>query len=509
MSKDLSGRDRIGINTLAIWAGQVVVIVTGFVVPRLIDSSLDQDSLGVWDFGWTTVAYFRLLGLGMATGLNRFVALYRAQDNLDDLRRSVSSTSLIQLVVAALTIAVAFGFGEFASRLFSGPNAGLAISAQWLVTLLGLGIAIRMYCWTARGILTGYHMWSHTAAVTACGDIALLILMILNLRSGYGLIGLGICYAGTAVVTESARMYLARRMYGEPFLQWNNVDKRMMLKLVRFGIKTNVVGLPWILVKTVVNIVLASTVGPAALAVYARPLSLARHAQTLVEKFTNILTSTSAGIQGLGEERQLRDFFLGSTKAAFAMTLPLLLVISSYGDIMVRYWMGADYVDPLLAPLICAGLLVTYASSPSIKILVGINKHGRPALQSLAAASVLLAIGVLVGNHVGWSPRVAAIVSGISLSGSAGILMPMTACRVLNVSLAEYLGQIALRPVVLNVPFAASLLVPRLFLPEPSAMLALGILSASGTMLIVLYWQYLMEAEARARLLSSIPILRK
>ena len=59
--KDVTGRSRMARNLVGRWLGQIVVIVTGFVIPRLIGDNLGPVSLGIWDFGWSTVNYFRLL----------------------------------------------------------------------------------------------------------------------------------------------------------------------------------------------------------------------------------------------------------------------------------------------------------------------------------------------------------------------------------------------------------------------------------------------------------------
>ena len=99
--KDMTGRSRMARNLIGRWLGQIVVVVTGFVIPRLIDDNLGAVALGIWDFGWSTVSYFRYMGFGLAAGLNRFVALYNAKGDVTNLRRCVSSTVFLQMFIAA------------------------------------------------------------------------------------------------------------------------------------------------------------------------------------------------------------------------------------------------------------------------------------------------------------------------------------------------------------------------------------------------------------------------
>ena len=62
---DLTGRDRMAWNVFAGWAGYFVMAIAGFLAPRVMDRSLGQESLGVWDFGWSLVTYFNLTQLGV------------------------------------------------------------------------------------------------------------------------------------------------------------------------------------------------------------------------------------------------------------------------------------------------------------------------------------------------------------------------------------------------------------------------------------------------------------
>src|SRR5690348_219890 len=84
---DLTGRDRMVSNVLASWAGHLVFIVAGFVMPRQIDRHIGQVGLGVWDFGWTAVNYFFLAQIGVGVSVNRYVARYRAAQDVAGLGR--------------------------------------------------------------------------------------------------------------------------------------------------------------------------------------------------------------------------------------------------------------------------------------------------------------------------------------------------------------------------------------------------------------------------------------
>jgi len=79
---DLTGRSRMAWNIIVSWAGQFVFIVAGFIMPRMIDRNLGQETLGIWDFSWSMVTYFGLIQVGIGSSVNRYVARYPAASDI-------------------------------------------------------------------------------------------------------------------------------------------------------------------------------------------------------------------------------------------------------------------------------------------------------------------------------------------------------------------------------------------------------------------------------------------
>ena len=103
---DVSGRDRMAWNVLTSWGAHVIFVISGFIMPRLIDHEVGQRALGIWDFGWSLVSYFELAQVGIGSSGNRFVAKYRAVHDTAGLNRAISTMTAIQ-IVAGLVVAVA------------------------------------------------------------------------------------------------------------------------------------------------------------------------------------------------------------------------------------------------------------------------------------------------------------------------------------------------------------------------------------------------------------------
>ncbi|MFN2187883.1 MAG: transporter, partial [Candidatus Promineifilaceae bacterium] len=106
--EDLSGKDRIVKNVFTSWGSHLILIVIGFIMPRMINDHLGQVSLGIWDLSWSFVNYLTLAGFGVGSSVNRYVAKYRSLNDYVSLNKALSSVVFIQFLIA---LSVALGTG--------------------------------------------------------------------------------------------------------------------------------------------------------------------------------------------------------------------------------------------------------------------------------------------------------------------------------------------------------------------------------------------------------------
>jgi len=349
---DLTGRDRLVKNLAGRYLGQIVVIISGFIIPRLISDSLGAVTLGIWDFGWSVVSYFRYMSLGLAAGLNRYVALYNARGDTENLQRAVSSTLFLQAMVAAAIAVASILVSTVMPKVFGDIPPDQVEQSRLVILFLGFTLSLKTLFWPSRGILTGFHLVTVTAAVTAAGDIAMLVGMIVVLGAGGGLAQLGLVVLFSTLAMELLRLYCAKRAYHHRILNWSAVNRTTMKEMVIFGLKNSLSAMPGVVVLQTTAVCLASAAGPAALAVYARPLALFMHVDRLILHYAALLTPVAGSLQGLDRDHELKEFLLSSLKSAFALTIPAIFLLAGYGDIIVGAWMGQDYVCPYSRPFL-------------------------------------------------------------------------------------------------------------------------------------------------------------
>jgi O-antigen/teichoic acid export membrane protein len=303
---------------------------------------------------------------------------------------------------------------------------------------------------------------------------------------------------------ELLRLVCAKRVYHHRILNWSSVDRSTMKDMLIFGLKNSLSGMPGIIVLQTTAVCLASAAGPAALAVYARPLALVTHVGRLIHHYAALLTPVAGSLQGLKRDEELKEFLLSSLQSSFAMSIPGIIFIAGYGDIIVGAWMGQDYVIPSLAPILGVAFLLPFSHGAAMRILVGVNAHGRVAVKSLVVTAITLAVACTVAFSYGWSAQTAAIVTGVSMFTGQGIVVIVDACKRFHVSFAEYFSGALLKPMACNTFLLAVVLASRALNENLNLIEVMIWAGGGGVGVVLLYWKYLLDPAQQARLLRSV-----
>lgn len=497
--EDTTGRDRMAWNLFSSWGAHFVFIIAGFVLPRLIDRHLGQAALGVWDFGWSMVSYFSLSQIGIGSSVNRYVARYRAANDLAGVRRTVSSAVCLNLAIAFVVLALTAAASWSLPLLFGNRLGGFTGEARWIVGFLGAGLAVEMAFHSFGGVMTGYHRWDLHSFLNAGFHMATVAAMAVALSAGGGLKALALTSLCGSIATELTRAALAYRVC--PGLRIRRADAEWDLarSLLQFGATVSIVGLSKLVLGQTVNLLVVGYLGPAALAVLLRPLSLVRHAANLAGKFGVMFQSTASALQGSGQHAELRKLLMESSRYGACLALPMMLVVGILGGPILRIWMGSRYENSLVVAILGAGFVLPMCQQPVAHILVGMNLHGRLAFGIFGRSLLGIALGFITVVGLQWGLVGATLAIAIPTLGD-GIFIPLFACRHLGIAPLQYFRRVFTGPLACAAPFALCLLATRVLLGD-RPWLAIGLGGAAGALVLgPLYWRYILTTGIRQRL---------
>lgn len=489
MTHDFSGKDRLVTNVIASWAGYLVFFIAGLILPRLIHEQLGQTALGVWDLAWSLVAYFGLAQLGIGSSVNRYVSRYRMRGDNRGLARAVSTVWILQWVAALFAWTATLFVALYALPVWFAAKLGdFLTEARWLVFWLGSALAIQIAFDAFSGVVTGSHRWDWHNALNAGGYAVGVLGMAAVLWWGGGLASLAAVYCITVTATELARYRLARHLcpmlvLGPAHFCWRHA-KAMAL----FGIKTLSGGLSELLSIQTVQLLVAFVLGPAALALFARPYALVRHIKTFVYKFSFVLAPTASALQSVGQREALAQLALDAMRYGVLLALPPCLGLAVLGEAVLAFWMGPEYVRATLMAILALGFLFSAAGAPAMQILIGMNRHGRATLLLLASSFLTVILAALALTRGGRDLEFVALAVIVPSVLVHGLYIPLDICRRLGIACRSYYREVWGRPLRALVPFVALLGAIRYAIPSRPGLQLFAALALGTVVLVASYW---------------------
>jgi O-antigen/teichoic acid export membrane protein len=486
----LIGRDKLMRNVMSGWASHAITIVAGFIVPRLIDTKLGPELLGIWDFGWALTACATLLPGGSTSGIDRYVAALRAVGDEAGINRAVSSITAVLGAMAVLTITLGALAAYALPWAFQNQLGSHVLEAQWVVVLLSASIAIDIGLAGYGGVLSGFHRFDlfhgidgvRGALITA-GYIAVLVL-------GGGIIELAAVNALGILLGRTARAIAAHRVFPPLSVRWRQVSRATAFEMTRFGSKAFAPQLGDVLLAQANMLVIMAALGPASVAVFARSRALIRTARVIVNRHAFVIIPTASALHAMDRRDELRRQLIDSTRVGLFIALPFFFTFTILGGQLLQVWMGPSYEQAALLALLAVGYFFVMATQPAMSILTGMNQHGRAGF-----ARVLAAVAAISGTCIALGPldgglTAVGVAISVPLIAVDGIYLPMLVCRRLDIPIARFVRESACRPILCVLPLALSFAAARGFYADRAwlalASGGLGALLLSGP----LYWRY-------------------
>jgi O-antigen/teichoic acid export membrane protein/peptidoglycan/xylan/chitin deacetylase (PgdA/CDA1 family) len=499
VAEDLTGRSRLARNVLFSWGGYLVNVISGFIMPRMISDHLGQTTLGIWDFSWSVVSYFGLVQLGLGGSVDRYVAKYRAVGDNASLSRSVSSIGLFLKAAAMACAVVTLVTVLWILPLFRHRLGAEMDTARWVVLFLGLEITLSLALTVYGAVIVGCHRWDIHNSISACSYAVIAIGMIVALLAGGGLPALALVHLVAMFAGDLVRWRFVGRVCPELRMHWREARWSTLTEQARYSAKNLIPRIADLASNQSLALLIATYLGPAALAVYSRPRNLMRQFQAIAAKFGYILIPTASSLQAQVDKDSLRHTFYGAGLFIVASVLPVIATLALFGDTLIQVWMGKGYVYAGLMPILAVGCLPTLVQEPIWSILSGMNRHGHIALGKLVAAvlsAALLWLGLAAAK---WSLIEVALVFALPQMVIDGVVTPFLACRRLEISLVSYYRQVYLLPLFCVAPYLCCLLLARRIMGA-APVAAVVLVGGGGGAMLLLYWTLIVPEKVRGKL---------
>jgi O-antigen/teichoic acid export membrane protein len=389
--------------------------------------------------------------------------------------------------------------------LFAARLGGHVREAQWVIFLLGISLVIQFLFSVFTGVITGCHRWGLHNAISAGSYGVAVVGMISVVLAGGGLRWLAAMSLMGEVIAALARFVAARRVCPELHLSRHQMRLKHAGEMLRFGGKSLLGSVGELLLYKTTNLIILGFLGPAAIALYARPASLVSQVTSLINKFAFVLTPTASALHSKEDLSALREMWIKAGTYSLYISLPMVLVLAVAGGAVLELWMGLGYRNSTLIAVLALGHLAYMHQRTSYQVLVGLGRHGFPALVMVAVAVCAAGLSLLFLGplHLGLVSVALAVTMPLTVANL--FVVPAYACRIMQMSYLQYVRRTMTKPILATAPLGVCLLGARHVLPGNGlAGLSLG-LACGGAITAVIYWMYVLPEGLRQKLVRCLP----
>lgn len=427
-------------NTLAGGVGSVLGIIVGLFLTPFMIARLGLTAYGVWTLSLTLAfsgGYGSLADLGVEGATVRFVAEATADEDLESINTTVSSTLLLLCAVAAVLTPVAVLLARPLVSLFGVPHE-LDDAAVVCFALVGASLAFELPARAFVAVLEGTQRIIVFQVVELVRTLLLAALFVFVLLEGWGIEALGAAWLATALCILVVYWVLAHRAVPGLNASPTHVRRVELRRLVRFGGGVFTLRFVGTVYRQMDKVIVGIALGPASVAIYEIATKLNLAAAAIAS------TSVSAIIPAAAFARRnaavLRDMFVRGSCYTTAAALPVVVAAFVFAKPLLISWIGPEAAPAVEgARLFLAYEAMQVTGNVGSTMLFGVGKIRFPLIVNGAATALNLVLSILLVGPLGYS---GVIVGTLIANGLAWPLMMRFYLRTFETSPSTWLRRV-------------------------------------------------------------------
>ena len=441
-------------NVTATWLGLAVHALVGFFLSPFILHRLGDEAFSVWILIFALTGYFGLLDFGIRSALVKYTAKFIALNDAEQLSRYLSTGLAFYTGIAVVIVLATAGASFYLPSLFRLPAALLGV-ARTLFLLSSIGIALTFPLGVFAAALEGLQKFSWLQLSQIGITLLRAALIVIALMNGSGLLAIGTITVAINVLSYVVFALMA--LYLLPVrLSIRYVDRLAFREMAGYGVFAFAILAAERLRFQSDAMVIGALLSATAITYFSIGARLVEYASYAVRSMSQIFTPMSSHFHATGDLVRLQRIFVGGNRASAFIVFPLCITLIVLGRPIIEAWVGVRYVASyaVLVVLIIPRTLYL-AQSTSIRILLGMGRHGVLASVLLLEGLVNLLFSLLLVRRFGIVG--AAWGTAIPLACTSLFFLPQHLCRILEMPLAVFLIRAYRLPLVLSAFQAAVL----------------------------------------------------
>ena len=433
-------------------------LVVYFLLTPVVVAHLGEVGYGIWVLLKAILFYLRFLDFGFYNALVKYIAESSERREWRAVNGLIATTTGVLLVagVAALALSVAIAY-LVVPNVFSVPPERLP-ELQLATVLIGVDLLLAFPGSVLGAIFEGRQRFDVLSGVSMAVSILGALATVAGLQAGYGILALvSIEIAGTLLATLIFALCL-RRVCPEIHLGVGRIGGEHLRRISGYSTWTSLNEILAEGSSEVEKLLIPVILSVSLLTPYSLICAVSAVIFLAIAPLTDAFFPLSSAYDARHDRVRLRQLLLRGTKVVMAISLPLAVAVTAYGEQFLLAWIGEEHiaVPHTVLPLVVASFAVTAFILTATTILLALAKVKEVFWMGLAELALAVLLVVTTVPRLGL-PGLAASLMIANILITFLWIVPYV-CRLLGQSTAGFLSQGLVRPLLAALPMALFIL---------------------------------------------------
>ncbi len=324
---------QISRHSAVFFAGTMFTAAAGYLFKIYLARVLGAEALGLYALGMTIIGFVGVFnGLGLPQAAVRFVALYNATNQYDELRGFlVRALGLLLAANVALGTFVVFAGPWVAQHFYHAPELRSYLGLFALIMILG---ALSTFF---GQVLQGYKDVSGRTIITNFIGTPLMMLLTIGLvMMGMGLRGYILAQGLAAALVLVLLFVMVQKLSPKAVRRLAGSLPRLGPHVLSFGVAVFGMALLEFLLAQIDKVLIGFYINARQVGIYSVAMAIVAFVPVALQSVNQIFSPTIADLHARGEQELLGRLFQTLTKWILAFTLPLATVVMVFSKPLMR-----------------------------------------------------------------------------------------------------------------------------------------------------------------------------
>jgi O-antigen/teichoic acid export membrane protein len=397
---------RLIVNSATNFATFVISLAITFVLAPLMVRTLGDRNYGIWDTMLSICGYMGVLDLGVGPAIVTLVAKASAGGDARRVRK-IFNSALIGLTLAGLlSFAALILASRFTSSILKIPPQETG-DLPLLFIIFGINLLLFFPGTAFTAYLLGLqrHYYLNTLRTLLSVAQAFVTYAILIRPSQYHLTQLAMVQVGSYALLIGSVVVLILFKERSVAISPREADRSTLKQLYGFGLNSTMIMAAARIREQSMPLVITQTIGLAMVPYFSIPARLLGYAWGFAQAISFPITPVYGALDAQGKARQKADTWIDLSRWIQIIQLYMAVHVFFLGKAFIGLWMGNRYAEggKWVLYFLSVHLMVDAISPNSIKYLLGVGRHQRPARMLLlfSILCVIASVLLLPGRNVG------------------------------------------------------------------------------------------------------------